>query len=55
MMKENRRDFIKKSSALTALSLTGIGTAGTAMIGCTDNVETPFKRVEKRAPVKSGM
>jgi len=54
-MKENRRDFIKKSSALTALSLTGIGTAGTAMIGCTDTVETPFKRVEKTAPVKSGM
>jgi mannonate dehydratase len=54
-MKNNRRDFIKKSSALTALSLTGIGTAGTAMIGCTDSVETPFKRVEKTAPVKSGM
>ncbi len=54
-MKENRRDFIKKSSALTALSLTGIGTAGTAMIGCADNVETPFKRVEKTAPVQSGM
>ncbi len=29
-MKDNRREFIKKSSALTALSLTGIGTAGTA-------------------------
>ncbi len=54
-MKENRRDFIKKSSALTALTLTGVGTAGTAMIGCTDRVETPFKSVEKTPPVKSGM
>ncbi len=54
-MKENRRDFIKKSSALTALTLTGVGTAGTAMIGCADSVETPFKRVEKTAPVKSLM
>ena len=54
-MKNNRRDFIKKSSALTALTLTGVGTAGTAMIGCTDRVETPFKSVEKTPPVKSGM
>jgi hypothetical protein len=51
----DRRDFIKKKSALTALSLTGIGTAGTVMIGCADSVETPFKRVEKTAPGKSGM
>ena len=54
-MKDNRRDFIKKSSALTALSLTGIGAAGTVMTGCADSVEEPFKRVEKSSPVKSDM
>ena len=54
-MKENRRNFIKKSSALTALTLTGVGTAGTAMTACTDSVETPFKSVEKTPPAKSGM
>ena len=54
-MKENRRDFIKKSSAITALTLTGVGTAGTAMTACTDSVETPFKSVEKTPPVESLM
>jgi mannonate dehydratase len=54
-MKENRREFIKKSTALTALSLSGIGAAGTSMVGCTDSSETPFKRVEKTTPVKSDM
>ncbi len=54
-MKENRREFIKKSTALTALSLSGIGAAGTAMVGCADKNETPFKRVEKTTPVKSDM
>jgi len=54
-MKDNRRDFIKKSTALTALSFTGIGAAGTAMTGCGDRAEIPFERVEKSAPVKSDM
>lgn len=54
-MKDNRREFIKKSTALTALSLTGIGSAGTVMTGCADSDETPYKRVEKSAPVTSDM
>ena len=60
-MKENRREFIKKSTALTALSLSGIGAAGTAMVGCTGNndstesAEIPFDRVKRNANVKSGM
>ena len=54
-MKDNRRDFIRKSTALTALSLTGIGAAGTAMTGCADSVETPFKRVEKPGAVNADM
>lgn len=54
-MKENRREFIKKSTALTALSLSGISAAGTAMVGCAENSETPFQRVEKTTPVQSDM
>jgi mannonate dehydratase len=54
-MKDNRRDFIKKSTALTALSLTGIGAAATAMTGCADPAEVPFERVKKSASVQSDM
>ena len=52
-MKADRREFIKKSTAFTALSLSGMGVAGTTMAGCADPGETPFGRVEKKTPVKS--
>lgn len=54
-MKENRREFIKKSTALTALSLAGVGIAGTTMMGCSDSNEVPFKRVERTSPTESDM
>ena len=54
-MKENRREFIKKSTTLTALSLSGLGAAGIAAIGHADSSEIPFKRVERTTPVKSDM
>ena len=54
-MKDNRRDFIIKSTALTALSLTGIGATGTVITGCADSDETPYKRVEESASAKSDM
>ena len=54
-MNENRREFIKKSTTLTALSLSGLGATGTAAIGRVDSSETAFKRVERTTTVKSDM
>ena len=54
-MNDNRREFIRKSTALTALSLTGIGSAGRVITGCADRAETSYKRVEKSEPVTSDM
>src|SRR5512141_2741595 len=36
-MKNNRRDFIRKSTAMAALSVAGIGSATSGLLGCPAN------------------
>lgn len=54
-MKNNRRDFIKKSAALATLSLTGISSVGSGMIGITDNNEIPSDGGATSISGKTGM
>lgn len=54
-MKENRRDFIKKSSAMAALSLSGIGAAGTGMLGLNDRNDALTDVSKKQNSVRPGM
>jgi mannonate dehydratase len=54
-MKDNRRDFIKKSSALAALSLVGLGSSKAGPLSVTDSRETISKESSKLSPLKPVM
>ena len=54
-MKNNRRDFIKKSTALATFSLAGLGTAGSGIIGLSDSSKTPSEGSAKVNAGKPGM